>query len=75
MKLVQYRENCIGCNACVENAPSFWNISKVDGKANLIGSKEKNGIFILEINKLDLECNELACASCPVGIIKIENKN
>jgi len=73
MKIVHYRNKCIGCNACVEIASSFWRISKKDGKADLINSIRKNNdIFVLEINELDLEANLIAERDCPMNIIKIE---
>ena len=40
-KIIHYRNKCIGCNSCVEQAPSRWSISDEDGKsANII---EKGG--------------------------------
>jgi len=69
-KIVLKRNNCIGCNACVERAPDFWEIAE-DGKVNLKNSKLKNGFYVLDVNKLDLEKNEKASKDCPVKIIKI----
>jgi len=67
-----YREDCIGCNSCVENAPEFWEIKKEDGKAVLKDSiKNKNGVCIREIDTLGISENELAAKDCPVKIIKI----
>ena len=72
MKIIHYRKNCIGCNACIEAASDYWEISKDDGKANLKNSsKNKNGIYIKEISIIDLEENAKAADSCPVRIIKI----
>ncbi|HIJ11587.1 TPA: ferredoxin [Candidatus Woesearchaeota archaeon] len=71
-KIIHYRNKCIGCNSCVEHAPSFWNINKHDGKSDLHGAKNKNGVFVTEITMLDLEKNKKAAKDCPVRIIKVE---
>ncbi|PIN74381.1 ferredoxin [Candidatus Woesearchaeota archaeon CG10_big_fil_rev_8_21_14_0_10_45_16] len=70
-KIIHYRDNCIGCNSCVEHAPKQWRISEEDGKSKLIGSTEKRGICVLKISEVELEKNELAARDCPVKIIKI----
>ena len=70
-KIIHYRENCIGCNSCVEINPSRWKMSKEDGKSNLIGGKKKGKIFQKEIDLGELEEIKGASASCPVNIIKI----
>ena len=71
-KIVHYREKCIGCNSCVELAPKFWEISDEDGKSNLKGSTFKRNCYVLKIDDIDLEKNELASRDCPARIIKIE---
>jgi len=73
-KIIHYRENCIGCNTCVEHVPKQWNISFEDGKSDLIGSIKKKEVHILEISTVELENNELAAKDCPVSIIKIIKK-
>lgn len=70
-RLIQYRENCIGCNACVEAAPDRWRMSKKDGKCTLIGGTEKKGIYTSIIQDFEIQENRLAAANCPVNIIKI----
>ena len=60
--IIQYRAKCIGCNACVEAAPSRWRISRKDGKCSLVGAESKNGIFTTKIQDQD---------NCPVHIIQI----
>lgn len=72
VKIVHYREKCIGCNSCVEIAPSFWRMSKEDGKSDLIGATQKKDVEILEISLAELSDNEKAAKACPVNIIKIE---
>ena len=71
-KIIHYRNNCIGCNSCVEHDPSKWNISQKDGKSDLLGSKEKKGVHILEISQDEVERNKKAAKDCPVRIIKVE---
>ena len=71
MKIIHYRKDCIGCNSCVENCPALWKINEKDGKADLIGSKEKGETHILDLPPDMLEENEKAAKDCPVNIIKI----
>ena len=70
-KIIHYREKCIGCNSCVEHAPAFWKISEIDGKSDLLGSTDKRGVHIREINEAEVSENEKAAEDCPVNIIKI----
>ena len=70
-KIAHYRNKCIGCNSCVEQAPDRWKISEADGKSILIGSKKKREVFVTEIRMDELEANERAARDCPVNIIKI----
>lgn len=72
VKIVHYRNKCIGCNSCVEIAPSFWKMSEIDGKSDLIGAIKKKDVEILEISLAEVEENEKAAKDCPVNIIKIE---
>ncbi len=71
-KIIQYRNRCIGCNACVEQAPDFWEISSSDGKSNLKQGIQKKDVWIRIITADDLEKNEHAARDCPMRIIKIE---
>lgn len=70
-KILYYRDKCIGCNACVENAPNFWHISEKDGKSDLIDSKNSKGVFIKNVDIVNLEEVKIASLNCPVNIIKI----
>ena len=72
-KIIHYRKNCIGCNACVELDPKNWEMNNKDGKADLIDSKNKKGIYQKEINEIEKENAQKAADSCPVNIIKIED--
>jgi ferredoxin len=72
IRIVQQREKCIGCNACVEAADYRWRISRKDGKCTLIGGTEKKGWFTARVDDDELEANLLAAANCPVKIIRVE---
>lgn len=72
-KVVQFRENCIGCNSCVEYAPGNFEINPRDGKADLKRSVEEDGIFIAEISEIELESCKHAAEACPTGIVRIED--
>ena len=69
-----YRIKCIGCNACVEADPNRWRVSKKDGKCNLVGGKEKNGIYISQVGSEELGLLEAAKKNCPAKIIKYHIK-
>ncbi len=70
-KIIHYRNKCIGCNSCVEHAPTFWKISKLDGKSDLQGASEKKGIFQKTISLIEVNDNQKAAEDCPVKIIKV----
>lgn len=72
-KIIHYRENCIGCGSCAEIDPENWEISKKDGKANLINSKKKGKVFQKEIDEIQKEKTKQVSEACPTGIIKIED--
>jgi ferredoxin len=71
ISIIQYRDKCIGCNACVEAAPDRWRMSKKDGKCTLVGATEKKGIYHLHVGEEELMANLQAAENCPVRIIKI----
>ncbi len=71
IKVIQFREKCIGCNSCVEHAPNTWKIDENDGKSILINGVLKKEVYILEIDESQLEENEKAAQDCPVRIIQI----
>lgn len=72
IQIVQQREKCIGCNACVEAAPYRWRMSKKDGKCTLIGAKEKKGFYTINVHDLEREDNTIAAKNCPVRIIQVK---
>ncbi|MDH5721470.1 MAG: ferredoxin [Spirochaetia bacterium] len=67
----QQRIKCIGCGACVLNAPNTWVMNDADGKAMLRFGKEKNGWFVGSIDETELSENEKAALECPVKIIHL----
>lgn len=71
IRIIQQRNKCIGCNACVEAADYRWRISRKDGKCTLVGGVEKRGFYSVVVNDLELEDNLLAAKNCPVSIITV----
>ena len=72
VRITHYRAKCIGCNYCVEAAPSRWYMDEQDGKSVLIDSGEKKGIYIAVTTDDEYEENSEASNICPVNIIKVE---
>ena len=75
LQILFHRAKCIGCNGCVEAAPDRWRISRKDGKCNLIGAKEKKGIYQILVPIDEQEDNIKAASNCPVKIIKLQVLN
>ena len=71
LKIIHQRNKCIGCNACVEAAPQRWGISRVDGKATLVGGVNKKGFYNVNVQDWELEENLRAKEHCPVNIIDV----
>lgn len=71
VKILQLRQKCIGCNACVEAAPEHWVISKNDGKAFLKKSVLKGRFYIAEVEEWYRDENQKAADNCPVRIITV----
>jgi len=74
ISITYFRSKCIGCNACVEADPSRWGVSKKDGKCNLVGGKEKKGIYTAKVGNEELGALNAASINCPVKIIKFTVK-
>ena len=68
-KIIYEREKCIGAATCTAFYKKFKLVK--DGKADLIGSKEKSGLYVLEIDEKDLKKAKEAAESCPVNAIKV----
>ncbi len=73
IKIQHYRQNCIGCNACVQIAPQTWEMSAKDGKAKLKQGQAKGEVYTGEIAADELEVHQQAADYCPTKIIKILN--
>jgi ferredoxin len=68
--IVKYdRDACIGAASCTAFSKRF-KLDK-DGKANLTGAKEEDGLLILEIDEKELDEMKEAAQSCPVNVIHI----
>ncbi len=72
VRILFQRGKCIGCNGCVEAAPERWRVSTKDGRCNLIGGKEKKGIYKAMVSMDEYSENIQAAKNCPVKIIKVE---
>lgn len=70
-RIIQQRNKCIGCNACIEAAPQRWRISRADGKCTLVGGIEKRGFYSILVEAWELDDNVKAMKNCPVKIIQI----
>jgi len=70
------KKACQGFGACVELCPQFFQLSDVDGKSTIEGSKKivKENEVVAEILELDeLECFREAAEACPFIAIHIVN--
>ena len=72
VRIIQQREKCIGCHACVDAAPWRWRISRRDGKCTLIGATEKKGWYMVLVDDEEWAVNRMAADYCPVNIIRVE---
>lgn len=70
-KIIHYRNKCIGCGVCYEQQPALWRMSKKDGKATLLRSINKKGIFQLTVPDEMMEQSKEVAKACPVNIIKM----
>lgn len=72
IRISHKRGECIGCAACVEQAPSYWRMDE-DGMASLTKVKNRHKhIEFGEGNDCDREELERSAESCPVHIIEIK---
>jgi ferredoxin len=65
---------CIGCSACVQVAPKFWEMK--GAKSHLKGSKKVGQKEVLDLgkspDKKDVKLNKEAADVCPVDCISVE---
>ena len=71
IRIIQYRDRCIGCFACVEANPDRWRISRSDGKSTLVDARQKGSAFTTTVPEFELEPNLRAEKNCPVNVIRI----
>lgn len=70
-KIIQYRNNCIGCGICHERQPEYWRMSKKDGKATLLNAVVKKEIHMIDIAAHEAAESRSVAAACPAGVIKV----
>ena len=70
-KIIHNREDCIGCNMCVSEAPGTWEETD-DGKPMLKGSTKNNGDYEKEVTEEEAKKNKEVAENCPVDVIKVE---
>ncbi|KAJ4456183.1 hypothetical protein PAPYR_8715 [Paratrimastix pyriformis] len=63
---VTVNEDCISCQACVNEAPTLFEISAETTKSRYIGPAE--------LSPEELELAEKAATICPVNAINVEKK-
>lgn len=73
VRIIYFRNKCIGCGGCVEAAPQRWRMSKKDGKSTLLNSVPKKETFQILVEDDELDKIKAAEASCPVNIIKVNS--
>lgn len=71
IQIIQYRDKCIGCHACVDVAYHRWRMSRTDGKSTLVGATHKKNIYRVNVSDDELEESKKAEEVCPVKIIKV----
>ncbi len=71
IKVIHYRDKCIGCHACVCVAKNNWKINDSDGKSDLIGAVKKGNAHVVKILDEEVYENISAAKSCPVNIIQV----
>ena len=71
IKIIQFREKCIGCNACVEASSARWRISRKDGKSVLVGGVRKKYIHFVVVGEDERSENMQAYRNCPARVIQI----
>jgi len=69
--IIHYRNKCIGCGICYEMMPECWRMSKKDGRATLLHSILKKGIYIAVIDESLVGNAQMIANACPVKVIKV----
>ena len=72
LKILHKVSECIGCDACVEVAPHYFEMGE-DGCAHLLEARGRHGPYVLGRGfEEDKDALNEAQEACPVQIIKIE---
>jgi ferredoxin len=71
IRVTHQREKCIGCGYCEEIAPYRWEMSKVDGKSDLLESITKKNIQSSLLGDDEYTDMMRSASACPVKIIKV----
>lgn len=71
--IIYRRKKCVGCNYCTEIDPKHWQMSKKDGKSNLIGGVDKKGFWTLKAQENEKDNFEKAAKVCPVKVIEVRD--
>lgn len=70
-KIRHDRPGCIGCTMCANIAPKHWEMSDLDGQADLIGGEEVDSGQEKSIDESEFQVNMDAAESCPVNVIHL----
>lgn len=73
IRIIQWRDKCIGCNACVEVSIHRWRISRKDGKSVLVGGEKNKNTFFTIVGVDEYEEALKAAKNCPVKIIQVKS--
>ena len=68
-QIIHNRKNCIGCGVCAILSPTFYEIDKKDGLANLKKSTKIKNHYVLKTKQSGFAVN--AAEGCPVTAIKV----
>jgi ferredoxin len=71
IRIIHFRNKCIGCFACVEADSDRWRVSRRDGKSILIDSVPKKDHFIATVSSHEMESVLAAERNCPVKVIRV----
>ena len=70
-KIYYNRSKCIGCGVCSTEASHIWNISSVDGKANLLDAEFKNNNYFRTLWEDEKPTMLKIVELCPTRAIQI----
>jgi ferredoxin len=74
-KVIQSRDECIGCGLCPTLASDIWEMDNVNNIAILKNGREEDGKFILEVSEDVIDDVRSAAESCAVDVIHLYDEN